>query len=405
MARIPPNFDAGRQRLSWATELCAGIVNTFLSAHHNFRTLNELASNICVNPSAGFLTSPDDQGSFFVWGNVRSLVTDLNLMINRQDSEELWNAIIQRNLIPKEVVGYPRLVIHAETWTTVPQSIWAGIQQAGAHLYADLSQAWKYLIKADIFVIQDGQLQVLGLSVKTGTGESEVKLSQQSTPVTYNFVPNSFTLSGGLGIRSIKIVEDLFHSIKIPDLRPSNTALDITQFNKLNTKDRKYAVIKYRYAEAWKEMIERANQEAKTSLGQFSEAISGENEFAAKNLQELLRHRLAGGTGYPGMYELWLSSYNGPVNLTAMFNREEGFPGINRLWGEFREATSGGIDSLVIRARNTRGKEYVVCKIQPSFDGWQQDVSQTKGIIYYFQEGRQLGMPTVWDLLEDTSSE
>lgn len=82
---------------------------------------------------------------------------------------------------------------------------------------------------------------------------------------------------------------------------------------------------------------------------------------------------------------------------------ERGFSEIVKIWGEFRKASSKGIDSLVIKVKDKLGQEYVACKIQPALDGGEENVSQTKGIIYYFQEGRQLGLPTVWDLIENTS--
>jgi hypothetical protein len=54
------------------------------------------------------------------------------------------------------------------------------------------------------------------------------------------------------------------------------------------------------------------------------------------------------------------------------------------------------------------GHRYLITKIEPSFEGKLRGISQTKGIIYHFQEGAQNRAPgegSVWTLLSDLSAQ
>ena len=118
----------------------------------------------------------------------------------------------------------------------------------------------------------------------------------------------------------------------------------------------------------------------------------------------LIKIRLVGSELINDKYQLWLSGYNSPINLSEMIINPNRFSNVIKLRGEFRKAQGSGKLSLVIFAQDKSNKQYVVCKIEPGFDGGRPEVSQTKGVIYYFQEGRQLHKPTVWDLIEDAWS-
>jgi len=393
--------DAGRERWSWAAELGAGIINAFPNTLKNIELIKEIAISVCQRPDGGYIKIDEENECCFVWGNIRSLVDYLQPLVSDSESDAFWQDTIRRNLVDLAQIGYPRLVIHAESWTTIERKIWEKVHTEAIYLSASPTQAWKILKKADIFIIEANNSKVAGLSVKTGTGKSEVKLSQQSTSLEYAFKPKSFTLEGGMRLAALDIVEELKKSIPADTISVENTELTPTQFNKLNSKDKLFSVIKHKNGADWLKLINKANSESLNNLRNFNEAITSEGKNAQHNLRVLIINRLVGSIGYSGLYELWLSGYKGPMNLSRLMSSENGFQHIKRVWGEFRKAYNSEKLSLVIYTEHDSGKKYVVCKIEPSFDGWRATVSQTKGIIYYFQEGSQLHLPTVWDLLDD----
>ena len=55
--------DAGRQRWSWAKELCAGLINAFPNLINSVDRLQQLGRQIINNPSGGFIKI-DDESAF-----------------------------------------------------------------------------------------------------------------------------------------------------------------------------------------------------------------------------------------------------------------------------------------------------------------------------------------------------
>jgi hypothetical protein len=89
--------------------------------------------------------------------------------------------------------------------------------------------------------------------------------------------------------------------------------------------------------------------------------------------------------------------------LDETINNLSAISGLKAEWS--RRASGMGKDSWLIYVTLSK-KRYLVTKIEPSFDGHEANVSQTKGVIYYFQEGsgaRTAAEGSVWDLLSDVS--
>lgn len=386
--------DAGRQRWSWAKELCAGLINTFPDLINSVDRLQQLGRQIINNPGGGLIRIDNDE-SAFVWGDVHSLIDYLRPLIESQLRKDEWTEIIKRNLIDTNHIGLPRLVIHIDTAPNVPVEI---LNEYG---FWNLKEATRTLKKADLLLTSPDTEKVIGLSVKSGTGSSEVKLSQQSTSATYDFKPRSFTLEGGLNLGPLLKINRVLQDISDNQLVVENTRLLPSQFNKLNAQHKRYAVLKKKHPTEWEESVKAAMGEATENLRLFSNAISSEGTTAQHNLSVLLKTRLIGDEIANDKYQLWLSGYNSPINLSDMVNNLDRFSNVTKLWGEFKKAQGSGKISLVIYAQNESNKLYVICKIEPAFDGGRPQVSQTKGVIYYFQEGRQLHKPTVWELIED----
>lgn len=334
-------------------------------------------------------------GSLFVWGRIEHLVPyALNLA---EGPDSVIETLATRNLIA-EPPG-PRLVIHMDKKSTISDAIWEQVRQSATSRRSDMEKAATSLSKADVLVFPVSVNAIFGLSVKAGTGASEVKLSQQSAPHVYKFHPKAFTLVGGKNMKALKDAEVLVRGISASAVAYENTSLTEEQFDKLSRGDRIFAVIKHRYPGKWKDIVRQAMEEANENLTEFGKALSGRGATAQHNLRELMAERLVGDWHSAGNYEMWISGMKEPVNLSKVLQDQRRFPAVSELSCRARPSTNGKV-SLVIYAVTVSGGQYVVCKIEPSFDGGEAQVSQTKGIVYYFQEGRQLDLPTVWDLIE-----
>jgi hypothetical protein len=96
---------------------------------------------------------------------------------------------------------------------------------------------------------------------------------------------------------------------------------------------------------------------------------------------------------------MWLTGISAPVNLSRLLSRERGLNLVQKLDAYMRPSEKGKL-SLIVTAELTDTSKYIVCKVEPSPDGGKLKASQTKGIIYYFQEGRSVGGKTIWELIE-----
>ena len=143
-------------------------------------------------------------------------------------------------------------------------------------------------------------------------------------------------------------------------------------------------------------------EEAYKNLAEFGNALCADGGNVVHNIRVLIKKRLIGELRTQH-YQMWLSGITKPVNIGELLNNDLALNKIKSLRTRMRLADGRGKYSLVVNATLDDGAEYVICKIEPGFDGGENHVSQTKGIIYYFQEGRSLHMPTVWELISRLS--
>jgi len=388
--------DSGRQRLSWGVEIAAGLVNAFPNTLGYLDELRNLSKEVCGRPDGGCISSKYDTESLFVWGHIYHLVPYANELTSAVDEE--WKTAIRRNSI-KSING-PRIVIHTDKRTTINDDIWRKINEYGYKRTARINLASKAMGKADILILPVESKRVVGLSVKVGTGTSEVKLSQQSASHTYKFKPNPYNLIGGMQMQSLQDINEVLTQIPDSIITQNNTCLRKDQFNKLGRRDRAFAVLKKIEYESWIKRVQQTVEESYSRLEEFGKALTKSEEFARFNVRELIIMRLIGDSPLQENCEMWLSGIKEPVNLSLVLSDESKFNAIEKIYTEMRPSSRGRKKSLVVYATAKYDREYVVCKIEPGFDGGRPNISQTKGIIYYFQEGRQLGYPTIWDLIQ-----
>lgn len=390
--------DSGRKREAWATELAAGIVNAFPAKGSDLLGLREHLRYVQSHSLGGVLSNETNE-SFFIWGPITRLGDHISPMLSW--GIEKWKSFLISNQLPNLPAG--RVVVHADSLSSICNDSWGEfLSSSGATrgLFEGLRHSMK---KADILIaFRDGSCA--GLSVKLGIGKKEVKLSQQSGRFCYEFSDTPFTLRGGLSLLPIEINNLLPTTLPITH---EDTDLTPSQFAKLTSPDQQFAAFKKSNPTAWMGAVKAALAEATLSLLELGVALTATGLQAAQNLKELLTIRLLGkflprsDANLLGA-EMWLSGQTKVIPLSRILENRTLLSNVVSLEGGMRKSSSGKA-SLIIQATTADGKQYVVSKIEPSFDGWKSTVSQTKGIIFYFQEGRQLGLPTVWDLLETLS--
>lgn len=322
-------------------------------------------------------------GATLIWGNIERLIH------NRGHVEiaEFSNAIRQYH-IPRKLP--PRYVVLMDSYKS----------SASGHATIDTAAAQVLLKvkgKADLTVIEDSTIREVSIKRQES---KEVKLSQQSRREEYEFKPKGAELSGGKGLSAIRNGLGRLSTLTSAGQRPP--ALSESQWLRMTEDDKRLSICKTIYPRDWAEMVQLSMQEAGTQLDSFlGYAFSIDKSLHAHNLGVLLSHRLIGGMTEG--HEEWMTSLTGPFRLDRAIEAVSQNGAIEVSWA--RRPSRSGKDSWIICAE-FNGRRYVICKIEPSFDGAKPEVSQTKGIIYYFQEGSQVRGPSdgsVWDLLAESS--
>ena len=368
-----------RSRDARSVELLAAALNCFPNPTHT--EVDATLRRMAERPKGSILHL--DNGATLVWGNIEQLVG------NRGHVEiaELSNAIRQYH-IPRS--SPPSYVVLMDSFKSTNAS------HPGIDLGA-LQVLSKVKGKADLTVIEASTIREISIKRQES---NQVKLGQQSRREEYEFKPQSAELSGGKGLKAIRNgLSRLSAFVNAGQQPPSLTE---SQWSRMNQDDKHLAIIKFSYPSDWNEMVQQSMQEAGVQLDRFLKlAFPNEKSVHAHNLGVLLSHRLIGGMTEG--HEEWMTSLSGPFRLDKAIEAVSQNGALEVSW--VRRPSRSGKDSWVISAA-LNGKRYVICKIEPSFDGARPQVSQTKGVIYYFQEGVQARDPSdgsVWDLLSESS--
>jgi hypothetical protein len=232
--------------------------------------------------------------------------------------------------------------------------------------------------KADILVLTKYDKYVL--SFKDGTVAS--KLGQVSTEMRYN----QAVLRGGL-------ILPFSHPIETKDIEINQklTGLSISQFEKLTYKDKYFAFIKKNHKELWNKYISETYQEAIEQLINFGIVLSKDKE----SLTHFILITLFGRVNVPQYYNLLINDKLILSDKITKFLKNSSYT------IECEHYRTEKKFSLIIYIVFD-GVKYGITKIEPAFDGARENVSQTKGIIFYFQQYPALENH-LWHLLKNIS--
>ena len=362
-----------------SVELLVAALNCFPQPTH--AEVDTVLRRMAEQPKGSTLNLTN--GATLVWGNIEQLVD------NRGHVEiaELSNAIRQYH-IPRS--NPPSYVVLMDSYKSSDANH-AGIDAAALRVLSKVKG------KADLTVIEKATIREVSIKQQES---KEVKLGQQSRREEYEFEPKRAELSGGKGLSAIQSGLSQFSALTSTRERPPS--LTESQWLRMTEDDKRLSIIKSSYPSDWQKMVQLSMQEAGAQLDSFLEhAFSNNKSLHAHNLGVLLTHRLIGGMTEG--HEEWMTSLSGPFRLDRAIEAVSKDRGMEINWA--RRPSRSGKDSWVITAA-CNGRQYVICKIEPSFDGARPEVSQTKGVIYYFQEGSQVRGPSdgsVWDLLAESS--
>lgn len=221
--------------------------------------------------------------------------------------------------------------------------------------------------KVDILMIdKDGRPYYI--SYKDDSAPS--KLGQVSRRTDYG---NAY-LDGGIDEIEIPLFQQpLF-------LTHHDTRLSESQFGKLSQKDRELAAFKHQNPETWQRLVEKRMELAVSELMNFGQVLSEDR----KSFIEFIGTTLAGNLKDSADFFLVIGS--DVVKFSSALTQLSG--------DQFKVQTqihqTEKKTSLILNIAD-QGETYSITKIEPAFDGQRVEVSQTKGVIYYFQQFPNVG--------------
>jgi len=239
--------------------------------------------------------------------------------------------------------------------------------------------------KIDILIITDAG--AYGISIKDA--KKNCKLGQRSSPIRIGKI----ALDGGLP----DSIKELISKINPPKIISFNdTALTERQFKKLNDQDKKLAWIKNNKNREWENAVGVAMESAYAQLEDLRNEITTEKG----SLAQFLSFILCGTESPQERNYLWIEP-----NLISLKRFIESIKDDEGLIIEANKYQTAKKTSLIINAQKD-GIGYSVMKIEPSFDGAKASVSQTKGIIFYFQEYHHPETnQSIWNLISSLAED
>lgn len=216
--------------------------------------------------------------------------------------------------------------------------------------------------KVDLLIIDDRD-GVYFISFKDS--DEVTKLGQRSAKLECG----SAVLQGGLS-NVLLSSEKLKNNISWND-----TDLNQAQFAKLNNRDKEFAYFKKHHPLIWSQIVKDELAKAVNQIKNFGVNL-GEN---VSNLSEFIEKVFAGNLG--GSENFYLVLGDKPIHFLSVLRR------INRINPKVSLEIHQPRNkvSLIINLE-LNGKIYGLTKIEPSFEGAGSKISQTKGIIYHFQQ-------------------
>ena len=369
-------------RLNTSRSLELLVIAANLNSMPSESEVNGLINAFQTHPMGGTYTT--QLGTSVHWGNIQRLVQDL-MPLGREGLASTLSRIALPRSFP------PRFLVHLDSFrkeTALPASTLV------------IPTVARVKGKSDILIAEvDG---IRELSVKDSSA-AEKKLGQQSKRETYDFSGDEHTLSGGFNFTSL---QDRLQRIKSNvDLNVHPTSLSEDQWGRLRNKQyRILAIAKDSDPVEWDSFAVAVEIEAAQELDSFlGAAFPAASHSHGRHLATILSHRLIDGE--TSGHDEWIVSQQGAFRLDSAIVYLAQMTNVQVDW-ERRNSRTGKPSWFVYAS--VAGHRYLITKIEPSFEGKLRGISQTKGIIYHFQEGAQNRAPgegSVWTLLSDLSAQ
>jgi len=176
------------------------------------------------------------------------------------------------------------------------------------------------------------------------------------------------------------------HLVELPDgLAPddvlwTDTLIPEDKFEKLGTRDRQYAYLKKNRPAEWKRIHEVSLEVAYAELARFGLTL----ELDRSTMIEFLWKTLAGNLRESPNFYLALGAQI--INFKDLMSRLA----VSDLTVTSKMVETKSKRALVIEV-SMNDKDYVLTRIEPSFEGSSPTIEQTKGVIYHFQQFPRTG--------------
>lgn len=227
--------------------------------------------------------------------------------------------------------------------------------------------------KADLLLLTENGVEIITFKDSTVAA----KLGQVSSSINYA----NFTIRGGL-FGNIPIVN-------VQVLSHYQTGLSKDQFLKLQQRDKDLAYFKNNFPEDWKVFVLDSLKDSVDQLKNLGQALISNKEV----FLEFISKTLFGQSEIPSCFKIIFGDVMISSELIGKFFKSEGYKII------CEEYNTSNKFSLIV-SLEINSIKYGITKIEPAFDGARVNVSQTKGIIYYFQQFPSKELH-IWQLLKD----
>ena len=317
--------------------------------------ISELKSYIESNPQVGLYK---ENRNFFQYGNISRLIKHIN-----------WNIKNYNNPI-KDIIG----IYHIDSMNRHDKFQVETQLNLKSGILTNKS-------KADLLILTSNE-KVYLCSYKDGTSAS--KLGQVSAETRYG----NASLKGGFILPFPRPA-----NISNINLELNYSCLSDVKFKQLNEKDRYYANVKNLFNNEWSSYVTETYKESIFQLNLFKNKIM-QNKVVFSDFVLLT---LFGRLNIPEYCYILINEILIPSRKIINFLTRKEY---NIICENYNSKNKY---SLIIKLI-VDDKTYCITKIEPSFDGSKTNVSQTKGIIYYFQE-YPINGDNIWKLLKDISED
>ena len=227
--------------------------------------------------------------------------------------------------------------------------------------------------KADLLILTANGIEIITYK----DSSVAAKLGQVSSLINYANISIRGGLFGNIPIVNIPVISHL------------QTGLSHDQFIKLQQRDKDLAFFKQNFPHDWDLFVRASMQESIDQLKILGHALTINKEV----FLEFISKTLFGQNEIPSCFKIIFGDVMISSEMVAKFFKTGDYKIICKEYNTPRKF------SLIV-SLEINSIEYGITKIEPAFDGARVNVSQTKGIIYYFQQFPNKGLH-VWQLLKD----